>query len=60
MKRGLAIDLSGLNKVEVNKEAATITVGGGTKFGDVYKPVEDAGFMMCKSPACRPSAMFQC
>ncbi|KAI1142783.1 FAD-binding domain-containing protein [Hypoxylon sp. FL0543] len=41
---GLAIDLSLINTVSIDKAAATVTVGAGTKLGDVTVPVDEAGF----------------
>ncbi|KAL4746295.1 hypothetical protein BDW72DRAFT_210556 [Aspergillus terricola var. indicus] len=46
LHNGLAIDLSGLNGVHVDAEAATLTVGGGTVFGDILDSVYEAGFQM--------------
>lgn len=44
MVDGLAIDLSNLNSVSVDAEASTLTVGGGTIYGDIYDAVYNAGF----------------
>ncbi|KAI1412626.1 FAD-binding domain-containing protein [Hypoxylon sp. FL1857] len=41
---GLAIDLSQINTVSIDKAAATVTVGAGTKLGDITGPIEEAGF----------------
>ncbi|KAI0469320.1 Glucooligosaccharide oxidase [Xylaria cf. heliscus] len=46
LKNGLAIDLSNLNSVSVDAKAATLTVGGGAQFGDIYHDVYNAGFEM--------------
>ncbi|KAH7305300.1 hypothetical protein B0I35DRAFT_444309 [Stachybotrys elegans] len=49
MKRlqgGLEISLRQLNSVSINKEAATVTVGGGTRVNELLDPVSDAGFEM--------------
>ena len=44
LHQGLAIDLSKLNNVNVNAKAGTLTIGGGTRFGDMINPVYEAGF----------------
>ncbi|KAK3936141.1 hypothetical protein QBC46DRAFT_461661 [Diplogelasinospora grovesii] len=44
LQNGVAIDLSGLNSVSVDSAAATVTVGGGVRFGAVVDPVYEAGF----------------
>ncbi|OTA97950.1 hypothetical protein M434DRAFT_391560 [Hypoxylon sp. CO27-5] len=41
---GLAIDLTQINTVDVDKVAGTVTVGAGTKLGDITGPIEEAGF----------------
>ncbi|KAK2775076.1 hypothetical protein FQN53_003331 [Emmonsiellopsis sp. PD_33] len=43
LKDGLAIDLSTLNTVDVDKAAATVTVGPGTTNRDILGPVDAAG-----------------
>lgn len=49
LQNGLAIDLSHFNSVTVDKERATVTVGGGAKIRDVVGPVAAAGFQIRKS-----------
>ncbi|KAI1495977.1 FAD-binding domain-containing protein [Biscogniauxia marginata] len=44
LRGGLAIDLSQMNAIDVDKVAGTVTVGAGTKLGDVTVPVEQAGY----------------
>ncbi|KAI0396108.1 FAD-binding domain-containing protein [Xylariaceae sp. FL0594] len=44
LQAGLAIDLSRMNDVTVNKSAGTMTVGGGTRLRDIYDPVYEAGY----------------
>ncbi|KFA72424.1 hypothetical protein S40288_08036 [Stachybotrys chartarum IBT 40288] len=44
LQLGLALDLSKLNSISVDSEAATLTVGGGTRTGDIMGPVHEAGF----------------
>ncbi|KAI1083648.1 Glucooligosaccharide oxidase [Whalleya microplaca] len=46
MNEGLGIDLSALNSVSVDAKAGTLTVGGGTRFRDIYDAVYDAGYEM--------------
>ncbi|KAI1455543.1 hypothetical protein F4805DRAFT_270517 [Annulohypoxylon moriforme] len=46
MKDGIAIDLSQLNSVEINKTAKTLTVGPGVRFRDMFDPVYKAGFQI--------------
>ncbi|POS73295.1 hypothetical protein DHEL01_v208314 [Diaporthe helianthi] len=46
LKNGWSIDLSHLKSVVVDKRAATVTVGGGVRFGDIYDPLDKAGFMI--------------
>ncbi|KAI3322751.1 Glucooligosaccharide oxidase [Xylariaceae sp. AK1471] len=43
---GIEIDLSALNSVSVDAKAGTLTVGGGTRFKQIYDPVYDAGYIM--------------
>ncbi|RYP18019.1 hypothetical protein DL767_009911 [Monosporascus sp. MG133] len=44
LNEGLAIDLSLFNRLEIDKSAGTIKVGGGVRFRDIYDPVYTAGF----------------
>uniref|UniRef100_A0A8H7TQJ7 FAD-binding PCMH-type domain-containing protein n=1 Tax=Bionectria ochroleuca TaxID=29856 RepID=A0A8H7TQJ7_BIOOC len=44
--KGLAIDLSLLNLVEVFTGNSTLVVGGGTRWGQILDPVYEAGFEM--------------
>ena len=46
INHGLSIDLSKLNSVEVDAEAGTLTIGGGTRFGQITQPVYEAGYQM--------------
>ncbi|KAI1098496.1 FAD-binding domain-containing protein [Jackrogersella minutella] len=41
---GLAIDLSQMNTIKIDEAAGTVTVGPGTKLGDVAGPIEEAGY----------------
>ncbi|KAB2571594.1 FAD-linked oxidoreductase azaL [Lasiodiplodia theobromae] len=40
---GLAIDLSNFNTINVNKNASTVTIGGGVRFSDIFDPLYAAG-----------------
>ncbi|KAH7308680.1 hypothetical protein B0I35DRAFT_471224 [Stachybotrys elegans] len=44
LEDGLAIDLSLLRSVVVDSDAATLTIGGGTRAADILGPVSQAGF----------------
>ncbi|ROV98478.1 hypothetical protein VPNG_08539 [Cytospora leucostoma] len=44
VENGLAIDLTGLDSVDVDSDAATVTIGGGVRFRDILDPVYQAGF----------------
>ncbi|KFA66823.1 hypothetical protein S40285_06830 [Stachybotrys chlorohalonatus IBT 40285] len=46
LELGLSIDLSQLTSAVVDKEAATLTVGGGARAHHILKPVNEAGFEM--------------
>ena len=46
LDQGLSIDLSKLNSVKVNAKAGTLTIGGGTRFGQITQPVYEAGYQM--------------
>ncbi|KAI1824889.1 Glucooligosaccharide oxidase [Xylaria intraflava] len=43
---GVSIDLSALNSVSVDAKAGTLTVGGGTRFEQIYDEVFNAGYVM--------------
>lgn len=43
---GVEIDLGQFNQVKVDKSAATLTIGGGVVFADIFDPVYDAGFTL--------------
>lgn len=38
-----------MKSLEIDKVAATVTVGAGVKIGDVTGPIEDAGYELRKS-----------
>ncbi|KEY66080.1 hypothetical protein S7711_08897 [Stachybotrys chartarum IBT 7711] len=44
LRNGLAIDLSKLNSVSVDRDDATLTIGGGTIARQILGPVAEAGF----------------
>lgn len=44
LQGGLAIDLSKLNSVQIDKDAAQLTIGPGVHFRDIFGPVYEAGF----------------
>ncbi|KEY66061.1 hypothetical protein S7711_09426 [Stachybotrys chartarum IBT 7711] len=46
LQNGVAIDLSNLNSVKVNKRQATLTIGGGVRTRDIIHPVSEAGLEM--------------
>jgi FAD/FMN-containing dehydrogenase len=46
LQNGLAIDLSHLNSVTVDKESSTATIGGGANIQQVLDAVLEAGFMI--------------
>ncbi|KAK8130695.1 hypothetical protein PG999_003075 [Apiospora kogelbergensis] len=54
MQGGVAIDLSKLNSISIDKKAVTITVGPGVRFGDVYEPLYKAGFQIQTGTATCP------
>lgn len=54
MKGGVAIDLSQLDSVVVDKNSSTLTIGGGVHFGQVFDPVYNAGFQVRKSQDSPP------
>lgn len=49
MQSGVAIDLSKLNSIKVDKKAATLTVGPGVHFGEVFDPLYKAGLQIRES-----------
>lgn len=49
LKNGLSIDLSLLNQFSIDSKAATITVGPGVRFRDIFTPLYEAGFQVRKS-----------
>ncbi|KAH9427862.1 oxidation resistance protein 1 [Pyricularia oryzae] len=46
LKNGLSIDLSLLNQFSIDSKAATITVGPGVRFRDIFTPLYEAGFQV--------------
>ncbi|KAH9904840.1 FAD-binding domain-containing protein [Xylariomycetidae sp. FL2044] len=46
LRDGLAIDLSRMKSIAIDKDAATLTIGAGVQIGDIMSLVEDAGFML--------------
>ncbi|KAK7909000.1 FAD-binding domain-containing protein [Apiospora marii] len=46
LKNGLAIDLSQLKDVKVDKKAGTLTIGPGVLFADIFDPVYEAGYQI--------------
>lgn len=46
LQNGLALDLSQLNDVTVDQSAATLTIGPGVRFRDIFDPVYNAGFQI--------------
>ncbi|KAF6813128.1 FAD binding domain-containing protein [Colletotrichum musicola] len=55
LQNGIAIDLSRLNQVRVDRQARTLTVGPGARFGNIVGPVSDAGFEIQTGTASCPS-----
>ncbi|KAI1120067.1 FAD-binding domain-containing protein [Nemania abortiva] len=51
LQEGLAIDLSRLKNVTIDKESSTVTIGGGAQIRDVLTPVSEAGYQI-PSGAC--------
>ncbi|KAL4768986.1 hypothetical protein BDW60DRAFT_195843 [Aspergillus nidulans var. acristatus] len=43
---GITIELSQFNIVKLDKETGQITLGGGTRYSDIYEPIFNAGKMM--------------
>lgn len=50
LRNGLALDLSRLNSVVVDKNAASLTIGPGVRFRDIFDKVYEAGFHIRKFP----------
>ena len=48
LNNGLSIDLSNLKSVSIDKQAATMTIGGGVRFRDMVDPLFAAGFQIRK------------
>ncbi|GAW11405.1 hypothetical protein ANO14919_007490 [Xylariales sp. No.14919] len=46
LRNGLAIDLSRLNGVTIDKDKSTVIIGGGAKIRDVLRPVSEAGYQI--------------
>ncbi|KAI1162265.1 Glucooligosaccharide oxidase [Nemania serpens] len=46
LQHGLAIDLSNLDSIQIDADAATVTVGGGVTIGDIIPPLYKAGFQL--------------
>lgn len=46
----MAIDLAKLNSVRIDKAAATVTVGPGVHFGEIFDPIYQAGFELRMFP----------
>jgi FAD/FMN-containing dehydrogenase len=46
LQSGLAIDLSKLTNVTIDKTAATVTMGGAAQVRDVINSVHEAGFQI--------------
>jgi FAD/FMN-containing dehydrogenase len=57
MQGGVAIDLSKLNTVHINKKAGTLTVGPGVRFEEIFDPLYAAGWQVRTSQ--RPSPRHQ-
>ncbi|KAJ4303141.1 hypothetical protein N0V90_002033 [Kalmusia sp. IMI 367209] len=54
LQGGLAIDLSKLNTISIDKEAATLTIGPGVHFGEIFDPLYEAGFQIQTGTATCP------
>lgn len=50
MQGGLAIDLSLLDTIAVDKSAGTLTIGPGVRFREIFEPVYEAGFQIRECP----------
>ena len=44
---GITIDLSALDQVLVSKDNNTVSIGGGSRWGDVYTKLEPYGLAVC-------------
>ncbi|KAK8070917.1 hypothetical protein PG997_011120 [Apiospora hydei] len=55
LRNGLAIDLSGIRTLDVNKAAQTLTIGPGVGAGDIFDPLYEAGFELQTGSATCPS-----
>ncbi|KAK7946574.1 uncharacterized protein PG986_010895 [Apiospora aurea] len=55
LRNGLAIDLSGIRTLDVNKAAQTLTIGPGVGAGDIFNPLFEAGFELQTGSATCPS-----
>ena len=49
MQGGVAIDLSQLNTIRINKKAGTLTIGPGVRFRDIFDPLYAAGWQIRES-----------
>lgn len=52
LQGGLAIDLSKLKSITIDKRAATVTIGPGVRFEDIFEPLFQAGYMLRRWPYC--------
>ncbi|KAI1391762.1 FAD-binding domain-containing protein [Hypoxylon trugodes] len=46
LQNGLAIDLSKLKSVKIDKDSSTLTIGGGVQNCDVMEPIHEAGYQL--------------
>ncbi|KAL4930344.1 FAD-binding oxidoreductase [Aspergillus undulatus] len=46
LQDGLAIDLGGLKKLDIDASAGTITVGPGVTIGDIFDPLYETGYQL--------------
>lgn len=51
LRNRLAIDLSRLNDVTIDRNKSAMTIGGGAKIRDVLTPVSQAGYQIRTSSA---------
>ncbi|KAF2852097.1 FAD-binding domain-containing protein [Plenodomus tracheiphilus IPT5] len=54
MQGGVAIDLSKLDTISVDKDAGTLTVGPGVHFGEIFDPLYEAGLQVQTGTATCP------